>query len=189
MATIKAGNLSKGMYILYKEQPHYVLKTQFVSPGKGSAFTKVKLRDMRSGSNLEFNFKSHDSIEELEVETKEMQYLYHDADEVVFMDPRSYEQLNVPRKILDEQVLMLTTEIKVYLNVLDEKVIGVILPPKVKMAVAEAQDAVAGDRQNAGKKPVTMETGLIVQAPLFIKTGDVLLIDTETSEYVSRVNE
>jgi len=189
MSMIKAGNISKGMYIMYKDQPHYVLKTQFVSPGKGSAFTKIKLRDMRNGANLEFNFKSHDSVEELEVETKEMQFLYHDGDEIVFMDPRTYEQLNVPHRILDDKALMLTADIKVYLTIYDERVIGVILPPKVKMAVAEAQDAVAGDRQNAGKKPVVMESGLQVQAPLFIKTGDLLLIDTETAEYVSRVNE
>lgn len=189
MSTIKAGNIKKGIYILYKEQPHLVLKTQFVSPGKGSAFTRVKMRDMRSGANVEFNFKSHDSVEELDVETKEMQFLYHDGNEIVFMDPRNYEQLSVPRHILDGQALMLTSEIKVYLTIYDERVIGVILPPKVRMTVAEAQDAVSGDRQTAGKKPVTMESGLVVQAPLFIKTGDVLLIDTETAAYVSRVND
>lgn len=189
MSTIKAGNIKKGSYILYKEQPHYVLKTQFVSPGKGSAFTRVKMRDMRSGANLEFNFKSHDNIEELDVETKEMQFLYHDGSDIVFMDPRSYEQLTVPARVLDDKALMLTAEIKVYLTIYNEQVIGVILPPKVRMTVTEAQDAIAGDRQNAGKKPVTMESGLIVQAPLFIKTGDTLLIDTETAAYVSRVND
>jgi elongation factor P len=84
---------------------------------------------------------------------------------------------------------MLTSEIKVYLTIYEEQVIGVILPPKVRMTVAEAQDAVAGDRQTAGKKPVVMESGLIVQAPLFIKSGDTLLIDTETAAYVSRVND
>ena len=84
---------------------------------------------------------------------------------------------------------MLTSEIKVYLTVYEEQVIGVILPPKVRMTVAEAQDAVSGDRQTAGKKPIVMESGLIVQAPLFIKTGDTLLIDTETAAYVSRVND
>lgn len=189
MSLIKAGNIKKGSYVLYKEQPHYVLKTQFVSPGKGSAFTRVKLREMRSGANLEFNFKSHDSVEELDVETKEMQFLYHDGSDIVFMDPRSYEQLTVPKHVLDDKALMLTSEIKVYLTIYDERVIGVILPPKVRMTVTDAQDAIAGDRQNAGKKPVTMESGLIVQAPLFIKTGDALLIDTETAAYVSRVND
>lgn len=189
MSSIKAGNIRKGIYILYKDQPHYILKTQFVSPGKGSAFTRVKMRDMKTLANVEFNFKSHDNVEELDVETKEMQFLYHDGNEIVFMDPRTYEQMSVPRHILDDKALMLTSEIKVYLTVYEERVIGVILPPKVRMNVAEAQDAVSGDRQTAGKKPVIMESGLIVQAPLFIKTGDVLLIDTETADYVSRVND
>lgn len=189
MSTIKAGNIKKGIYILYKNLPHYVVKTQFVSPGKGSAFTRVKMRDMRNGSNLEFNFKSHDNVEELDVETKEMQFLYHDGNEIVFMDPRSYEQMTVPRSILDEKALMLTSDIKVYLTVYEDAVIGVVLPPKVRMTVSDAQDAISGDRQTAGKKPVTMESGLIVQAPLFIKTGDTLLIDTETADYVSRVND
>ena len=84
---------------------------------------------------------------------------------------------------------MLTAEIKVYLTIYEEQVIGVVLPPKVRMTVANAADAISGDRQTAGKKPVTMESGLIVQAPLFIRTGDTLLIDTETADYVSRVND
>ncbi len=189
MSTIKAGNIKKGSYILYKDLPHYVIKTQFVSPGKGSAFTRVKMRDMRNGSNLEFNFKSHDNVEELDVETKEMQFLYHDGNEIVFMDPRSYEQLTVPKHVLGDKSLMLTSEIKVYLTVFEEQVIGVVLPPKVRMKVAESHDAIAGDRQTAGKKPVVMESGLVVQAPLFIKTGDTLLVDTETAAYVSRVND
>ena len=188
MATIKAGNIKKGSYILYRNLPHYVVKTQFVSPGKGSAFTRTKMKDMRTGSNVEFNFKSHDNVEELEVDTSEMQYLYHDGTDIVFMDPRSYEQVNVPASVLGDKDKMLTPEIKVYLSFYQDKVIGVSLPPKVKMKVEEAQEAVAGDRQNAGKKPVTMESGLIVQAPLFIKTGDYLIIDTETAAYVSRAN-
>lgn len=147
------------------------------------------MRDMRNGSNLEFNFKSHDNVEELDVETKEMQFLYHDGNEIVFMDPRNYEQLSVPKHILGDKSLMLTSEIKVYLTVFEEQVIGVVLPPKVRMKVAESHDAIAGDRQTAGKKPVVMESGLTVQAPLFIKTGDTLLVDTETAAYVSRVND
>jgi elongation factor P len=188
MATVKAGNIKKGSYILYRNLPHYVVKVQFVSPGKGSAFSRVKMKDMRNGANVEFNFKSHDSVEELDVESREMQFLYEDGEDIVFMDPRSYEQVNVPAKLLDEKAKMLTTEMKIYVIFFQEKALGVSLPPKVKMKVKEAQDAVAGDRQNAGKKPVTMETGLIVQAPLFIKPGDMLLIDTETAAYVSRVN-
>ena len=188
MATVKAGNIKKGTYILYRNLPHYVVKVQFVSPGKGSAFSRVKMKDMRTGANVEFNFKSHDNIEELDVESKEMQFLYQDGEDIIFMDPRSYEQVNVPVKLLGDQVQMLTAELKIYVQFYQDKALGVSLPPKVKLKVAQAPEAVAGDRQNAGKKPVTMETGLIVQAPLFIKQGDTLLIDTQTASYVSRVN-
>jgi len=188
MATVKAGNIKKGSYILYRNLPHYVVKVQFVSPGKGSAFSRVKMRDMRNGANVEFNFKSHDSVEELDTESKEMQFLYEDGEDIVFMDPRTYEQVNVAADLLGDQVKMLTSELKIYVIFHEEKALGVSLPPKVKMKVKEAQEAIAGDRQNAGKKPVTMETGLIVQAPLFIKSGDMLLIDTENGNYVSRAN-
>jgi len=188
MATIKAGNIRKGSYILYNGKPHSVVSTQFVAPGKGSAFTRVKMRNLDSGVNIEFNFKSHDNVEELDIESLEMQYLYADGEDIVFMNPQTYEQVNVPRELLGKKAKMLTAEIKVYVLFYQEKAIGVSLPPKVKMKVAEAQDAVAGDRQTAGKKPVVMESGLIVQAPLFIKTGDTLLLDTESGEYVSRAN-
>lgn len=188
MATVKAGNIKKGSYILYNNVPHYVVKTQFVSPGKGSAFTRTKMRNVFSGSSIDFSFKSHDNIEEVDVESREVNFLYNDGSDVVFMDPRTYEQFTVSKSVLDEKVGYLVQDIKIYLTFYQEKIIGVSLPPKVKMVVKEAQDAIAGDRVNSGKKPVTMETGLIVQAPLFIRTGDTLLIDTETGEYVSRAN-
>ncbi|MGD9129114.1 MAG: elongation factor P [Candidatus Woesebacteria bacterium] len=186
MPKIKAGNIKKGTYILYQNQAHYVVQTKFVSPGKGSAFTRTKLRNVKSGSTFEFAFKSHDTIEQLDVESKEMQFLYLDGDEIVFMDQRTYEQLSVPSSLLEGKEKFLVPELSVYLSLLDGKAIGVSLPPKVKMKVKKAAEAIAGDRQTAGKKPVTMETGLIVQAPLFIKQGDTLIIDTESGEYVSR---
>lgn len=189
MSAIKAGNIKKGSYILYNNAPHYVVKTQFVSPGKGSAFTRTKMRNVYNGAVLEFNFKSHDSIEEVDVESREVQFLYTDGEDVVFMDPRTYEQFSVSNTVLGEKVgYLVQGDMKVFLTFYQEKVIGVGLPPKVKMVVKEAQEAVAGDRQTAGKKPVIMETGITVYAPLFIKTGETLLIDTETGEYVSRFN-
>ncbi len=188
MSIVKAGNLKKGMYILYNNVPHYIVKTQFVSPGKGSAFTRTKMRNVFSGSGIDFSFKSHDSIEEVDVDAREVNFSYIDGTDVIFMDPRTYEQFTVTSSVLGEKVGFLVQDIKIYLTFYQEKVIGVSLPPKVKMIVKEAQDAVAGDRSTSGKKPVTMETGLIVQAPLFIRTGDALLIDTETNEYVSRSN-
>jgi elongation factor P len=188
MGKLKAGNISKGVYILHNGQPHYVAKTQFVSPGKGSAFTRARLQNLKTGSTVEFVFKSHDAVEEIEVESKEMQFLYLGGDEANFMDPRSYEQISIPVELMDGKEKFLVPELKVYAQFYQDKPIGINLPAKVEMTVEQAEEAVAGDRQNAGKKSVTMETGLTVQVPLFIKKGDRLIIDVDSGTYVSRAN-
>lgn len=188
MGKLKGGNISKGMYVLHNGQPHYVTKSQFVSPGKGSAFTRARLQNFKTGASVDFVFKSHDTVDEIEVESREMQFLYLTSDEVVFMDPRSYEQASIPIELLDGQEKFLLAELKVYIQFYQDKAIGVSLPPKVTLTVAQAEEAVAGDRQTAGKKAVTMETGLVVQAPLFVKKGDKLILDVETGTYVSRAN-
>lgn len=188
MGKLKAGNISKGIYVLHNGQPHYVAKTQFVSPGKGSAFTRARLQNLKTGSAVDFVFKSHDAVEEIEVESKEMQFLYIGGDEVYFMDPRSYEQISISLELMDGKEKFLVPELKVYAQFYQDKAIGVSLPSKVEMLVTQAEQAVSGDRQTAGKKAVTLETGLVVQVPLFIKKGDKLIIDVESSAYVSRAN-
>lgn len=189
MAIINGGNIRKGSYILFKDQPYLVTKTEFVSPGKGSAFTRTKLKHVRSGAVQDFTFKSVESVEELDVSSKEMQFSYMDEQEVVFMDPRTYEQVSIDLELLDGKEGYLTPDVTMYIIFYDDKAIGVRFPNTVKLKVSYAEDAVAGNRVNAPKKPVTLETGLVVQAPIFIKTGDVLVIDTETSQYVSRAND
>lgn len=186
MAIIKAGNIRKGSYILFKNLPHLVTKTEFVSPGKGSAFIRARLKGIKTGTTQEFTFKSMESIEELDVQSKEMQFLYLDGDDVVFMDPRTYEQVNVAKVLMDEKVGYLTPDVSVFILFFNDEAIGVRFPLSVKLKVTYSEDATAGNRVNAPKKPVTMETGITVQAPLFVKTGDTLIIDTETGEYVSR---
>ncbi len=186
MSKIKAGNIDKGMFLMHHGKPHRVVKKKFVSPGKGSAFTRTKLQNLETGAIVEFVFKSHDVIEEVEVESRQMQFLYESGEQVVFMDPRSYEQVEVPKSVLGDKVQYLAPEISCYVMVYQGKPMAVSLPPKVEMEVTQAQDAVAGDRSNAGTKPVTVETGLKVQVPLFIKTGEKLVIDTEDGSYVSR---
>ena len=189
MATIKGGNITKGNYILFKDSPWLVTRTEFVSPGKGSAFTRAKLKSVKTGAVQEFTFKSTETIEELDVSSKEMQFLYDDGSEVVFMNPRTYDQVSVPRDLVGDKLGFMTPDLTVYILFYDEKAIGIKLPPRVKLKVSYAEDATAGNRINAPKKPVTLETGMVIQAPIFIKTGEVLSIDTETGEYQSRVNE
>ncbi len=188
MVMTNGGNIRKGSYILFKDQPYLVTRTEFVSPGKGSAFTRAKLKNARTGAVQEFTFKSTEKIEELDVSSKEMQFSYLDGNEVVFMDPRTYEQVNVKAELLDGKTGYLTPDVVTYVLFYNEEAIGVRLPNTVKLKVTYAEDATAGNRVNAPKKPVTVETGAVVQAPLFVKVGDVLVIDTDTGEYQSRAN-
>jgi elongation factor P len=185
---IKGGNIRKGSYILFKSQPHMVTKTEFVSPGKGSAFTRAKLKSVKTGAVQEYTFKSTEPIEELDIQTREMQYLYIDGDDVVFMDPRTYEQVSVRKDLIEDKLGYLMPELTMYILFFEEDAIGVRFPLNVKLKVVYAEDAVAGNRVNAPKKPVKLETGVEVMAPLFVKVGDTLIIDTETGEYLSRAN-
>lgn len=188
MSFIKGGNIRKGSYILFKNAPHLVTKTEFVSPGKGSAFTRARLKNAVTGATQEFTFKSMESVEELDVSSREMQFLYVDGADVIFMDPRTYEQETIPQDLLEGKMGYLTPDIVVYVLFYNDKAIGVRFPLNVKLKVTYAEDATAGNRVNAPKKPVTLETGAIVQAPLFVKIGDVIIVDTDSNEYVSRAN-
>ncbi len=186
MPTTKAGNIAKGMFILFKNEPFEVTKAEFYAPGKGSAINRAKLKSLKTGNTQEFTFKSNESIEELDVLAREMEFLYVDGTDVVFMDPRTYEQVTVAGHLLEGKMGFLIPELTMYVVFLDDKAIGVRFPLKVKLKVVEAGDAVAGNTVVAAKKQVELETGLQVMVPLFIKEGETLVIDTSNGEYVSR---
>ncbi|MCA9370247.1 MAG: elongation factor P [Pseudomonadales bacterium] len=186
MAHIKAGSIRKGMYILFKNKPFQVVKTDFMSPGKGSAFMRCKLKDVVSGTVQDFTYKSTESVEELDIQSREMQFLYAGAGEVVFMDGRTFEQVGVPRSLLVDQVELLTPEITCYIIFYDGEALGVTLPPKVSLKVVTAHEAASGNTMGQARKMVELETGMQVSAPVFVKTDDVLVIDTATKQYVSR---
>lgn len=186
MANIKAGSIRKGMYLLFKNRPHHVTKTDFMSPGKGSAFMRVKFKNLKTGNTQEFTYKSNETVEELDVQSQKVQYLYTDSDSVVFMDQRTYEQFEVPIKHLEGKLDLMIPELEVYVMSYDDTIMGVSLPPKIKMKVTRAHDAVAGNTVGQAKKEVELESGLKVQAPLFVKIGDVLVIDSASKQYVSR---
>jgi len=186
MSVVKAGNITKGMYLDFKSQPYMVTKTTFVSPGKGSAFMRCRLKSVKTGQTVEFTYKSNEMVEELDVQTQRMQYLYHDADEVVFMNERTFEQASAPTKLLEDKLDLLTSAVEVYVLFYEDKAIGASLPTKIKLKVVKADHAVAGDTVGQAKKEVELETGLRVMAPLFVKVGDILIIDTDSKQYVSR---
>ncbi len=186
---ISGGNIKKGTYIMFKGEPCLVTFTEFVSPGKGSAFMRTKLKNLRSGNVVEFTFKSVESVEEADVATSEMQYLYQDGEDFVFMNPRSFEQVTVPGAVMSDYVAYLLPELVMYIVFFNDKPIGVRFPQKVTLKVVYAEDTVAGGRINAPKKKVKLETGYELEVPLFIKEGESVIVDTTTGLYVSRANE
>jgi len=188
MSSINAGNITKGSFIIYKGVPHYVTKTEFMSPGKGSPIMRVKMKNVQTGAPSEFTYKSNESVETADVSKKDMLFLYSDTGGATFMDPRTYDQISIPLKLLENKINFLVPNQKCVVLLFDNNAIGVEIPPNVVLTVTEAHDAIAGNRVNAPKKPVKLETGIEIQAPIFIKTGDRVSVDTTTGEYLARVN-
>lgn len=187
MATKNAGNIAKSDYIIFKGGPVLVTKTEFMSPGKGSAVMRIKFRDVRTGAAGEYTYKTSEQVEVAEVDKKEMQFLFREGKEIVFMDPKTYEQASVPAVLLEGQLGYLVENLKAYVLWYQGKAIGVTLPSHVTLKVIESPDEVAGNRINAPKKLVKVETGITIPAPLFIKVGESIMVDTATGQYLSRV--
>ena len=187
MPTIEAGSISKGMYILFRNQPNVVVKAEFYHPGKGATVNRIKYKNITTGTIVDFTHRTNERVEYIDVESTEMQFLYADGGDLVFMDPRSYEQVNVPAKLIEPfQAQLLTPDTKAYVISYDEKPLALSLPPKMKLKVVDSPNAVAGNTVGKAKKTVTLESGYQTLAPLFVKTGDTLVIDTETGNYVKR---
>jgi elongation factor P len=150
---------------------------------------RTKLKNLRSGNVVEFTFKSVEMVEEADVSTMEMQYLYQDGDDYVFMNPRTYEQMNVSGDIMSDYTAYLLPEQVMYVVLFNDAPVGIRFPNKVNLKVVYAEDTVAGGRINAPKKKVKLETGYEIEVPLFIKEGETIIVDTSTGLYVSRANE
>ncbi len=187
MDTINAGNIIKGSFIIFKGAPVYVTKTEFMSPGKGSPVMRIKFKNVQTGSAGEFTYKTSESVEVAEIEKKEMEYLYRDGDDLVFMDPKSYDQASIPLALVEDQFGYFLPNLKCWIVWYKGKAIGATLPPHITLEVTESPDEVAGNRINAPKKTVKLETGIEAQVPLFIKVGEKIQLDTTTGEYLGRV--
>jgi elongation factor P len=182
-----AGNLKKGEFILYQNEPWQIQKTEFYSPGKGSALMKVKIKNVVSGKNIDYTFKSNETVETLEVQSSEMQYLYKDGENLYFMDQQSYNQYELSLNAVGDVADYLKDGEGYYVYMLNDKPLTIRPPASVRLTVTETEDAAKGDTVSGGKKPAVLETGTTVQVPLFIKVGDVLMVNPETGEYVERV--
>jgi elongation factor P len=184
----ETADFKKGLKILMENDPYTIIDFQHVKPGKGNQFTRTKLRNLLTGQNREMTFKSGEKFGVPNVENKEMSYLYKDENGFNFMDQTNYEQLMMTPDEVGESANYLTENLKVVILFFNERAVAVDVPKAVNLKVAETDPGVKGDRVTGGTKPATLETGLVVNVPLHISIGDLLRIDTQTGDYVERVN-
>ncbi|HXX91697.1 MAG TPA: elongation factor P [Acidimicrobiales bacterium] len=183
---ITTNDLRNGMTLDLPDGLFAVVEFQHVKPGKGGAFVRTKLKNVRSGAVLERTFRADERVEQAIVEKREMQYLYRDGEDYVFMDATSYDQVNVPPRALGDATGFLKEGDSAVLQVFGEEIVGVDLPAAVELAITQTEPGVQGDRVSGARKPATLETGLVVQVPLFVNPGDRIKVDTRTGEYINR---
>lgn len=182
-----AGNLKKGDFIYYQNEIWQIQKADFYSPGKGSALMKTKIKNLVSGKNVDYTFKSQETVDTLDVESIEMQYLYKDNESLHFMNERTYQQFEIPLSIVGDIVNFLQEGTKHFVYVYENKPLNVRPPLSVKLKVIETEGAIKGDTVTGAKKIAKLETGVVIQVPLFIKTGDIVTVNPETGQYGERV--
>jgi len=186
MATYNTSQFKSGLKVILDNDPCSIIENEFVKPGKGQAFSRVKLRNLLNGRVLEKTFKSGESIEAADVVETSMQYLYSDGEKWHFMVPDTYEQHEVSEGAMGDAVKWLREEDKCDVTLWNNQAISVTPPNFVTLRVAETEPGVKGDTSGGGSKNATLETGAVVRVPLFIDTDEELKIDTRTGEYVSR---
>jgi len=163
-----------------------VLDFQHVKPGKGAAFVRSKLRNLRTGAIQEKTFRAGEKVAKAQIENRKMQYLYASGDQHVFMDNESYEQIELPATSIEYELKFLKENMEVYIMQFGHETLGLELPNTVELEVTETEPGIKGDTASGGTKPAIMETGVSVQVPFFINQGDRLIINTTDASYVSR---
>ena len=183
---VDTSQFRNGLKFILDGQPFVMTFFQHVKPGKGGAFVRTKIKNLVNGKVLERNFRSGERVELADVEEKKMQYLYLDGENLVFMDQSSYDQLPFSKDTVGDARLFLKENMEVEVLFWNNKPINIDLPSFVELTVTKCDPGVKGDTASGATKPATLETGAVVNVPLFIKEGDALRIDTRTGEYVDR---
>jgi len=183
---VDTSQFRNGLKFLLDGQPFVMTFFQHVKPGKGGAFVRTKIKNLVNGKVLERNFRSGERVELADIEEKHMQYLYLDGDNFVFMDQESFDQLPFSQATVGDARMFLKENMEVEVLFWNNRPINIDLPSFVELAVTKCDPGVKGDTASGATKPATLETGAVVNVPLFIKEGDMLRIDTRTGEYVDR---
>ncbi|HZK19189.1 MAG TPA: elongation factor P [Treponemataceae bacterium] len=186
---IRGGEIAKGSVLLIKNTPHLVVERDFVNPGKGSAFCRCKLKNLRNGSVLTQTIKTQDTIEDAVVDTVDAQYQYTDIDYHYFMDTNTFDTIQVPLDLNENLKFYLKEGNEYPIVIWEENPIDVKIPLKMIFTVDVSENYIKGDTVSGATKPIVTETGLTVRVPLFIKQGEKIQINTETNDYLERVNK
>ena len=186
MSSIQATRLKKGMLVKMGEDMFRVLDLQHVTPGNLRGFVRVKFRNIRNGTLSDQKLPSEDSIERATLDEREMQYLYKDGDSFHFMDTSTFEQLHIDAEALGESVNYLVPDATITVEFYGSEPVGIELPQTVDLKVADTVPGIKGATASAQVKPARLETGLVVNVPSFVNTGDVIRVSTDTGEYLSR---
>jgi elongation factor P len=187
MPAITTNDLKNGITLELDNGLFQVVEFQHVKPGKGGAFVRTKLRNLKSGNMLERTFNAGIRVEQAILERSEMQFLYRDGDDYVFMDNETYDQMTVPPVALGDAADYLIESMIAQIALYQGEIVTVEIAASVELEIAETDPGLQGDRSTGGRKPATLQTGKVVQVPLFINIGDKVKVDTRTGEYMTRV--
>jgi elongation factor P len=183
---VSTNQFRNGMHVELDAQVWRIVEFQHVKPGKGGAFVRTKLKNLDSGAVVDRTFRAGEKMPRVRTETKSVQYLYDAGDEVVFMDTGNYEQISLPHRELEDQLPFMQPSSSVMLLMVDGRPAGVDLPASVELSVVETEPGVKGDTVSNVTKPATLDTGAVVQVPLFVNVGDRIKVDTRERRYISR---
>jgi elongation factor P len=175
---VSTNDLKNGMSLDLPEGLFSVVEFQHVKPGKGGAFVRTKLKNVRSGAVIERTYRADEKLEQAIIDKRDMQFLYRDGTDYVFMDTTSYEQMHAPNYLKEGDAANL--------QMYNGEIVGVELPAAVELTVTETEPGIQGDRVSGARKPATLQTGHVVQVPLFVNIGDVIKVDTRSGEYLTR---
>jgi len=184
--SVSTNDLKNGMSLDLPEGLFSVVEFQHVKPGKGGAFVRTKLKNVRTGAVIDRTFRADEKVSLATIDKREMQFLYREGPDYVFMDNESYDQLHVPSDSIGDAVNFLKEGDTAVLPMYKDEIVGVELPAAVELVVTETEPGMQGDRVSGARKAATLETGLVVQVPLFVNIGDRVKVDTRSSDYLSR---
>lgn len=187
MPAITTNDLKNGITLELDNGLFQVVEFQHVKPGKGGAFVRTKLRNLKTGNVFDRTFNAGVRVEQAILDKKDMQFLYKDGDEYVFMDTASYDQMNVAPVALGDAADYMIEQMVAIIAMHNNEIVSVEIPASVELTISETEPGVQGDRVSGARKPATLETGKVIQVPLFVNVGDRVKVDTRSGDYITRV--